>query len=48
MKGESDRGEREEGMVWSEAGLSLWRGEGRPWWVLLAGHCHPWVGGRRS
>ena len=28
-------------------GVVLCDGDGRPWWMLLAGHCHPWVGGGR-
>ena len=35
------RGEVREGMVWCDVGLSFV--EGGSWWVLLAGHCCPWV-----
>ena len=38
MKGESDRGEREEGMVWCEAGLSFVEGG----MVVHGGCC--WLG----
>ena len=44
MKGESDRGEREEGMVWSEVGLSFMEGG----WSSVGGSSSFVMGGYRS